>query len=231
MIKIVRTAKPAILDPVPDPSKSIYAKPEIRESLANMQHGKCCYCERRIHFPNIVQNDENLSTSSNVEKHVEHYRPKGMDEYKHLTNDWNNLLLACNTCNTNKGRKFELDQSGNPLCIDPSDPNTDPEDHIELSEINPKEGPNANLGRLFPKNYSAKGEWTIENVKLNEDTYRKSRLAKALEVFGDILDYIGQATMGELDSISLDVLRRKCSEREEYSFVAREVCRQNNVPL
>ena len=231
MIKIVRTATPAVLDTVPDPSRRVYAKSEVRQSLASMQHGKCCYCERKIHFPDITPEDENQSASSNVEKHVEHFRPKGRDEFKHLTNDWNNLLLACNTCNVNKGQKFELDQSGNPLCIDPSDPNTDPENHIELNEIDPKEGPSVKLGKLLPRNNSAKGGWTIANVRLNEGTGRRGRSKKLIEVSKDILDYIGEASMGELDSVSLQVLRKKCSAKEEFSFVVREVCRQNNVPV
>ena len=103
-----------------------------------MQHRKCCYCEKIIDLRDKFPDDDNLVNGSHVEKHVEHFRPKGKEEYRHLTNDWNNLLLACNTCNVHKGQKFEVDECGDPLCIDPSNPDINPEDHLMLQDIDLK---------------------------------------------------------------------------------------------
>lgn len=63
-----------------------------KESLYESQEGKCCYCERK--------------RDKKREMDVEHYRPKGgiKDDKNHpgywwLAYDWDNLLLACKTCN------------------------------------------------------------------------------------------------------------------------------------
>ena len=225
MISIVRTVAPDVLHPTPNNRRKIYARPEVRQALSEMQYGKCCYCEKKIVFPE----DENLLPVSNVEKHVEHFRPKGMDEYGHLTNDWSNLLLACNTCNVNKGMKFEEDQYGDPLCIDPSDPNVDPEEHIELKKIYLDRAPDIDTGKILPRNDSTKGKWTIANVKLNEGTCRKGRWRKSFEVLRVILDYREVLPTTEEGRIKLELIQSKCSASEEFAFVAREVCRQYEI--
>lgn len=47
----------------------------------------CSYCERRI--------PTNLA--------VEHIQPKGLNQYAHLAGRWENFLLACVNCNSDKG--------------------------------------------------------------------------------------------------------------------------------
>lgn len=49
----------------------------------------CSYCERFL-YTNIA---------------VEHIHAKGLKQYKHLENTWNNFLLACVNCNAIKGHK------------------------------------------------------------------------------------------------------------------------------
>lgn len=230
MIKIERTAAPDILFPVPDPSQKMYTHMEVRRSLSAMQHGKCCYCEKVVDSPDKFSDDDNLVNGSNVEKHVEHFRPKGKKEFKHLTNDWKNLLLACNTCNVNKGQKFEVNQYGNPLCIDPSNPDINPEDHIMLREIDLKNEPDFDVGRLIPRNDSVFGKWTIKNVGLNEGTSRKDRWKKIHEILKDILDYKMVSRDDKLRSYQLQILRAKRLPEAEYAFVARELYRQYNIP-
>ena len=48
----------------------------------------CSYCERPI-----------LTILA-----VEHIQPKGLDKYKHLEGRWENFLLACVNCNSNKAK-------------------------------------------------------------------------------------------------------------------------------
>ena len=65
---------------------------DVREALWEMQHHKCCYCER--------------IRDKNRESDVEHFRPKAMVEgvdghlgYWWLAYDWDNLLFSCRICN------------------------------------------------------------------------------------------------------------------------------------
>lgn len=82
----------------------IYAHETVKSALIEMQHGKCCYCERQI----------------GQAGDVEHFRPKGsvcqnIDSeelapgYYWLAYDWDNLLYACKECNQlHKGTQFPL---------------------------------------------------------------------------------------------------------------------------
>lgn len=81
-----------------DPSKTksftfkVYKRPEIKQLLQDMFHGKCAYCET---FYSAAQPMD-----------VEHYRPKGAasaddshDGYWWLAMKWDNLLPSCIGCN------------------------------------------------------------------------------------------------------------------------------------
>jgi hypothetical protein len=68
-----------------------------KAALADMQHGKCCYCEKREEQPKY--------------RDVEHYRPKVT--YWWLTWSWDNLLFSCMDCNREHKRdQFPLAASG-----------------------------------------------------------------------------------------------------------------------
>ncbi len=90
MIKIRRTPCPAILLGK-TPEGTHYNKTEVVSALWAMQHGKCCYCERRLPETGHL-------------KAVEHFRPKSV--FPELRNEWRNLLLACSQCNGQKADKF-----------------------------------------------------------------------------------------------------------------------------
>lgn len=49
---------------------------------------------------------------------VEHFWPKR--RYPDKAFVWPNLLLSCAGCNSKKGERFDLDQAGHPLLIDPT---------------------------------------------------------------------------------------------------------------
>ncbi len=72
----------------------IYAHKTVKQALIEAQHGKCCFCEKKI----------------GAEGDVEHFRPKASfcqgeglplerPGYYWLAYDWDNLLLACPICN------------------------------------------------------------------------------------------------------------------------------------
>lgn len=72
-----------------------YGEDEVRRELQTMAHGKCAYCESRIH---VVTHED-----------VEHWRPKGevveadgtalAGGYYWLGAEWTNLLPSCPHCN------------------------------------------------------------------------------------------------------------------------------------
>jgi len=68
---------------------SRYKKRDVKIALNDIYHGKCAFCEQLIE-----------------QSHVEHYRPKST--YYWLVYSWDNLLLACGTCNQGKGINFQI---------------------------------------------------------------------------------------------------------------------------
>ena len=67
-----------------------YKKQDIRIALKDIYKNKCAFCEQKIEQYN-----------------VEHYRPKKI--YYWLAFSWDNLIMACPTCNQSKGINFEIE--------------------------------------------------------------------------------------------------------------------------
>ena len=71
----------------------VWRNDKVRDALASMHGGRCCYCERL--------------RDKTRESDIEHFRPKTeiLDEdpskpgYWWLAFEWGNLFLACKTCN------------------------------------------------------------------------------------------------------------------------------------
>jgi len=70
-----------------------YKLDDIKEKLKVIYNGKCAFCEQKVE-----------------QFHVEHFRPKNI--YYWLAYSWDNLILACPTCNEHKGINFELNGAG-----------------------------------------------------------------------------------------------------------------------
>lgn len=83
---------------------SRYAHPDIKAALIKETSGKCAYCESRIRH--ISPGD------------VEHISPKSLTPGHRF--QWENLTLACSTCNTNKGAEaISRDNFIDPYSEDP----------------------------------------------------------------------------------------------------------------
>jgi uncharacterized protein (TIGR02646 family) len=168
MIKILRSGKPR--------NEFKYNEDFIVKRLWDMQHEQCCYCENKIPLKGHL-------------KAVEHFKQKSV--FKELTNDWDNLLLACAQCNGKKSDKFPLElfkindpegnpegtviylkeakdlKKGAPLLIDPS--KEDPEKHLDfVCDI-----ANSDLGLIKTKGGSKKGDFTIKTIGLYDIFYTK----------------------------------------------------------
>ncbi len=83
--------------------ENLWRNEEIKKFLHKSQHHKCCYCERK--------------RDQRRESDVEHFRPKSevKEQPQHqgywwLSYEWENLLIACKTCNqTSKKTHFPLE--------------------------------------------------------------------------------------------------------------------------
>ncbi len=80
---------------------ALYGDATVKEALIAAQHGKCCFCEKKI----------------GAEGDVEHFRPKAgcrqgkrtrleRPGYYWLVYEWDNLLLACPICNQRFKKNF-----------------------------------------------------------------------------------------------------------------------------
>ena len=149
----------------------LYGDPAVKQALIAAQHGKCCFCEKKI----------------GGEGDVEHFRPKASfcqgkghpverPGYYWLAYEWDNLLLACPVCNQRFKRSlFPLFDSAKrarnhhgdltqekPLFIHPAE--EDPADFIGFRQ----EVPYAIRG-----NRRAKG--TIKALGLNRENLSEER--------------------------------------------------------
>lgn len=165
MIKIDRGPCPQSLIGSPT-TGTYYNKDDVRVELLKMQYSKCCYCE------NVIPWDSRT-------REIEHFRPKGLLEFEHLINHWENLLLACRDCNGTKFNKFPEDGNGEPLLIDPSDANIDPEEHLDFN-IDFMGGLE---GQIYEKNKSPIGKKTIEIIKLRNGMYVRERRKHLVDCF------------------------------------------------
>lgn len=98
------------------PSKTMkerYRHKEIKEALIGETHGKCAYCESKV--THISHGD------------IEHIVPKSKVPAKAY--EWENLTLACDICNGNKGDHYSADPAASQdNLVDPYIDN--PEDHF-----------------------------------------------------------------------------------------------------
>lgn len=147
-----------------------YNKPAVVHALWDMQHGKCCYCERRLPAKGHL-------------KAVEHFAPKAI--FKGRRNEWANLLLSCSQCNGKKSDKFPVilsdeqnedkvlyvkhKHAGEAAIIDPSC--VDPEEHLEF-DFSGQEWRDK-WGTVRARNGSILGKETITTIGLDEPFYSR----------------------------------------------------------
>ena len=184
-----------------------YNEDFIVKALWEMQHEKCCYCENKI-------------PEKGHSKAVEHVVPKSI--IKKLTNDWNNLLLACAQCNGKKSDKFPLElfkindpkvtviylkkardfKKGAPLLIDPS--KEDPEEHLDFvcNIADPC------FGLIKTKGDSKKGDFTIKTIGLYDISYTKMHRNHIRERLLPLFNMLTDA----IDNNDIDTINSRKSE-------------------
>jgi len=217
----------------PRKNKALYNKRMVVNSLWKMQHKKCCYCEQ------LIPEDGHL-------KAVDHFKPKSI--FKRLTNNWDNLLLACSQCNGKKSNRFPYElcnnkdeakvvwvtkdnknksllSKGKYLVINPSDSKTFPEAHFDYVLDD-----NDDLLGLIKHN-SKLGQFTIEVIGLADSFHTKGRrlqyfnLYRAYLVILEAKDLDDQQTL----SINLNTFSLLLHPGSRYAGFARAFARANNL--
>jgi uncharacterized protein (TIGR02646 family) len=211
MIKIERTQCPTSLQKDPEQIRENDCNnDDVKTALMEMQYGKCCYCERKI---------RDLSAT---EREVEHYVPKsslkdmhGKIQW-HLANSWENLLYSCRSCNSRKSTKYPYNQETNEMeIINPSNPQIDPEDHIDFEIDFP-------IIAYKAKDGSALGAATIEKLRFRErvDLFRKFRKITVVieDYFADLINNIEAEDRIEIDSKRNELFRFMSANLSFASF-------------
>ncbi len=183
----------------------------VVDALHDIQYQKCCYCEKNIF-------------NEGQEQHLEHFRPRANNKYPELKNEWTNLLHACGDCNGQKGQKFDLDENGDPLFIDPSDPNIDPEDHLRFNV----DFYNPNFGEVKSKDNSRNGDYTIREIGLDRLDYRRDRVQNYPELVKVLLK-IRNAPNNPTKQQEIQALENMLKANKPYAAFARAWARYNNL--
>lgn len=175
-----------------------YRHQEIKAALVKMFHGKCAYCESKITLVTYGA--------------IEHFFPKSL--FIDLTFAWSNLLLACDVCNDrgHKGTSFPLDNQGNPLLLNPTDPSIDPNMHLEFvwDAV-------AGLASVYGRDERGK---TVERIfDLNGNRGRKELIAHRSQYVKRLFALLRLARSGDPEAIAL--LQESCDPSAEYCAFAR----------
>ncbi len=164
--------------------KGRYRHAEIKQRLVEETHGKCAYCES--YLLHITYGD------------VEHITPKSPNV--HETFRWENLTLACDVCNTNKGKVSGV---FDPYINEPAE---------AFSFLGPM---------IVPKTDNHAAVLTEKQLKLNRAALVERRLDK-LRVIADQLVVLATAPTEELKAvIRQDLEENETGADKEYSAFVR----------
>ncbi len=173
-----------------------YKTKEVQTILNNLYNKKCAFCEDKL---------------LNSPKHIEHYRPKDFakrkkcnseNSYFWLSFSWDNLLLACTSCNSSKGSCFDIKGTR----IKYSDYKNIPLHNLQttITELNKIEKPLLVNPEQVSKTFLIKNLWfNFEGKILSKNEYlrytiricnlnRKELIEKRMLILNDIRNEILQ---------------------------------------
>lgn len=179
------------IDPHLRPDNSKYAHREIKDTLRAISFGKCFYCE---------------SLLSGEASEVDHFIEVSIDHNKAF--DWNNLYLACGSCND------KLNHVAVPVddVLDPcSHSNSEIQNHISYNDE-----------QICAVNASERGLKTIKKFKLNSDVMDLKRgrwLRKLANEIIDIHNTMFSEGRKAMNPIERNVILRYLSPDQPYSLM------------
>lgn len=144
----------------------------LADQLKIVQHAKCAYCENWL--------DERSDD-------IEHIRPRAKAKYWWLAFSVPNLILACHSCNSFKGTKFDL-QPDVMMLTARATPWHDPDPEPAMLVDPSREDPGHHLTFLFEHGgwriapLTDRGRWTIETLALDRAGLTKRITAHVVQV-------------------------------------------------
>lgn len=194
-------------------AQSKYNQAAIKTALEIMFSGgvkskstKCAYCETHI--------------ESKKGQDIEHFYPKAIYWWK--TFEWENLLIACQTCNEEfKVDAFPVDANGDPLLINPT--TTDPTDHLDFifdadtfdSHVEGKD----EMGRITVDFFA------LNDLRLSDGKGRNLVKQRQSSVIGWIA--LALLIQQETDPVKSEALKNKfqqlCHSQTPYAAFARAI--------
>lgn len=174
-----------------------YAQSDVKQTLKDMFHNKCGFCECLREYPQI-----------------EHFNPK--DSYPQLCFDWKNLISACEVCNGKafKSTKFPLAADGTPLLINPCIDN--PDDHLDFVCEQDAAAEHGFIAILKEK--TDKGKITKDTLGLNRINLVKER-SQYIAPY-----YLMLAIMArDGDPIAKDLLDKACKSSNIFAAFMRKI--------
>jgi len=194
MIGLVKLLEPEVLQQnkvawtaefAADSSSRRYAHEEIRATLRDETSRKCAYCESHVEHVSYV--------------HVEHILPKSI--FPALVVEWENLTLACQKCNVEKGDDFDA------VCLLLNPYADDPDDHLYW------------LGPMLMSLSPDRGRRTISKIDLNRAELLFKR-AERIEHAKGILHLMDGASDAVRAALTSD-LARLVAPGAEFSAAVR----------
>lgn len=164
-----------------------YKQDDVLEALKQMYgdgYGTChcCYCESPIEPVSFPQ--------------IEHRKPKSKDLFPEETFNWDNLHLVCQTCNTNKGTKWDDTEE-----ILDAFHDVPIEEHLGY-RVEIPEG-------VYRDTSSGRGITTEEHADLNRPSLRLARL----KIWHPMLEKIKEIKLSENEAkkhTAIRILNDKC---------------------
>ncbi|MFQ5963808.1 MAG: HNH endonuclease [Candidatus Scalinduaceae bacterium] len=154
-----------------------YNIPNVKKTLNSMYNNHCCYCESKVGVVDYP--------------HIEHRKPKR--KYPELTFDWDNLNLACEVCNKNKGEKYNKKA---PIL-----------DAVKDNPITKHLSYRIGVGSIDRTYNTERGKTTIEHTKLNRDLLSRSRVDVFWHVM-NVIDFIKSNPRDSDNELRKDDLKR-----------------------
>lgn len=216
---------------------SHWGEDDIRTALWEMQHHKCCYCERK--------------REKNRESDIEHFRPKAeVTEasashrgYWWLAYKWENLFFSCRYCNQQyKKNRFpvanEANRAQTEKCllanedcylIDPTE--KDPEEEIGFDWYDVSNVTSGSVRTLaFARGRSIYGAQTIDIVGLNDSDLPMERgdLVMELKALATLM-HIAEAGHGKSVEERKKEIQLATSSSQPFAAFRRDFFRKNGL--
>ncbi|WP_353570628.1 retron system putative HNH endonuclease [Candidatus Albibeggiatoa sp. nov. BB20] len=181
-----------------------YRHEEIKQDIQAFSYDKCVYCESKI--------------SHVASSHIEHFYPKSL--YPQGTFDWENLFLACPSCNQSKGN-FDTKQN---LIVNPAKDN--PEDFFIYRDLMLEPIPDSPDKQKSQQTITACDLNRVVLVRQTAEIYcqlldNKERLSESLSEYFELKkDFAKEKRLLRIRN-AVDNLRLLAQDQESYAGFVR----------